>query len=91
MAVHYFFFISSKYFSNLPPPVILNIHSGPERVKIKWSKTVKNCQKRPKNTHFGQFLAISAKNTASTPGRTRYTLEVLVRAHRLRYVTHLRA
>ena len=55
---------------------------------------VKNGQKMSKkaqNTHFGQFLVISAKNTASTPGRTRYTLEVLVRAHRLRYVTQLGA
>ena len=67
------------------------MHSGLERVKIKWSKTTKNCQKRPKNTHFGQFLAISAKNMASTPGRTPPTLEGLVKAHRLRYVTHLGA
>jgi len=37
---------------------------------------------------FGHFLAISAKNMASTPCRTLPTLEVLVKAHRLRYVTH---
>ena len=65
------------------------MHSGPERVKIKWSKMTKNCQKWPKKAVFGHFLAISAKNMASTPGRTPPTLEGLVKAHRLRYVTHL--
>ena len=44
-------------------------------------------QKMPKMTRFWWFLAISAKNMASTPGRTPPTLEVLVKAHRLRYVT----
>ena len=40
---------------------------------------------------FGHFFAFSAKNIASTPCRTLPTLEALVRAHRLRYVTHLGA
>ena len=48
----------------------------------------KKCQKWPKKAVFGHFLAISAKNMASTPGWTPPTLEVLVKAHRLRYVTH---
>ena len=71
--------------------ISLSLHSGPERVKIKWLKTDNNCRKWPKMAVFGHFLAISAKNMAFDPGRTRYTLEALVEAHRLRCITHFGA